>query len=234
MQVSFSTASSTPVLVSILIIGFESKLESSDSAEHFLCLFAICTLSLKKSLCKSFAHFCIELFVFLQCSKNSLYISDTSYLSDTWFTSISFHFFGCLFTFLKVLFASQKFNFYMVPFIYFFFFAYTFALYLRTHCITQSDSSKSLMVLALTSMICVCAQSLSCVWLFAAPQTVACQAPLPMGFSRQECWGEVPFPTPGDLTNSGSNPCLLHLLHWQADSLPLMTTGKPHPWSILS
>ena len=143
-------------------------------------------------------------------------------------------FFGCLFTFLKVLFASQKFNFYMVPFIYLFFFACTFALYLRTHCITQSDSSKSLMVLALTSMICVCAQSLSCVWLFAAPQTVACQAPLPMGFSRQECWGEVPFPTPGDLTNSGSNPCLLHLLHWQADSLPLMTTGKPHPWSILS
>ena len=55
----------------------------TNGAEYlFMCLFAICTLSLKKSLCKSFAHFYIGLFVFLQCSKNSLYIPDTSYLSD--------------------------------------------------------------------------------------------------------------------------------------------------------
>ena len=50
MQVSFSTASSTPVLVSILIIGFESELESSDSAEHFLCLFSMYTFFEKKSV----------------------------------------------------------------------------------------------------------------------------------------------------------------------------------------
>ena len=35
--------------------------------------------------------------------------------------------------------------------------------------------------------------------LFAAPQTVAHQAPLPMGFSRQEYWSGLPFPSPGDL-----------------------------------
>ena len=40
----------------------------------------------------------------------------------------------------------------------------------------------------------VCA--LSCVWLFATPWTVASQAPLSMGFSRQEYWSGLPFPSP--------------------------------------
>ena len=31
----------------------------------------------------------------------------------------------------------------------------------------------------------------------ATPSTVACQAPLSMGFSRQECWSGLPFPSPG-------------------------------------
>ena len=47
------------------------------------------------------------------------------------------------------------------------------------------------------------AQSLSHVRLFAAPWTVACQAPLSMGFSRQEYWNRLPFPPPGDLPNPG-------------------------------
>ena len=47
-----------------------------------------------------------------------------------------------------------------------------------------------------------CAQSLSCVWLFVAQRTVACQAPLPMEFSRQEYWIGMPFPTPGNLQDS--------------------------------
>ena len=38
------------------------------------------------------------------------------------------------------------------------------------------------------------------------PQTVACQAPLPMGFSRQEYWRGLPFPPPGDLPNPGIEP----------------------------
>ena len=47
---------------------------------------------------------------------------------------------------------------------------------------------------------------LSCVWLFATPWTVAHQAPLSMGFSRQEYWSGVPFPFPGDLPNPGIEP----------------------------
>ena len=37
----------------------------------------------------------------------------------------------------------------------------------------------------------------------ATPWTVACQASLPMGFSRQEYWSELPFPSPGALPDSG-------------------------------
>ena len=49
-------------------------------------------------------------------------------------------------------------------------------------------------------------QSLSHVGLFATPQTVACQAPLFMGFSRQEYWSGVPFPSPGDLPDPRIEP----------------------------
>ena len=47
---------------------------------------------------------------------------------------------------------------------------------------------------------------LSCVQLFATPWTVTLQAPLSMGFLRQEYWGGVPFPTPGNLPDSGMEP----------------------------
>ena len=47
--------------------------------------------------------------------------------------------------------------------------------------------------------------------------TIACQAPLNMGFSRQEYWSELPFPSPGDLPNTGIEPGFPAL---QADSLP--------------
>ena len=53
---------------------------------------------------------------------------------------------------------------------------------------------------------CVCVCTLSHVQLFAAPWTVAHQAPLSMEFSRQEYWSGLPFPTPGDLPNSGIEP----------------------------
>ena len=48
-----------------------------------------------------------------------------------------------------------------------------------------------------------CPRSLRCVRLFAAPGTAACQAPLSMGFPRQEYWSGVPFYTAGDLPDSG-------------------------------
>ena len=57
---------------------------------------------------------------------------------------------------------------------------------------------------------------LSRVRLFAIPWTVARQAPLFMGFSRQEHWSGWPFPPLGDLPDPGIEPHLLCLLHWQA------------------
>ena len=53
------------------------------------------------------------------------------------------------------------------------------------------------------------AQSLSCVWLSAAPWTVAHQALLFMEFSRQEYWSGLPFPSPGNLLNPGIEPTSL-------------------------
>ena len=47
---------------------------------------------------------------------------------------------------------------------------------------------------------------LSCVWLFVTPWTAAYHTPLPMGFSRQEYWSGLPFPSPGDLSNPGIEP----------------------------
>ena len=50
------------------------------------------------------------------------------------------------------------------------------------------------------SCVCLCAKLLqSCATLW----TVACQAPLTMGFSRQEYWGGLPHPPPGDLPEPG-------------------------------
>jgi len=49
-------------------------------------------------------------------------------------------------------------------------------------------------------------KSLSHVRLFATPWTVAYQAPPSMGFSRQENWGGLPFPSPGDLPDPGMEP----------------------------
>ena len=49
-----------------------------------------------------------------------------------------------------------------------------------------------------------CAQLLSHVYLFVTPWTVACQALLSIGFSRQEYWSGLPFPLPGDLPDPGT------------------------------
>ena len=51
----------------------------------------------------------------------------------------------------------------------------------------------------------------------ATPRTVACQAPRPLAFSRQEHWNGLPFPSPKDLPDPGIEPGSPAL---QADSLP--------------
>ena len=62
---------------------------------------------------------------------------------------------------------------------------------------------------------------------FATPWTVACQAPLSRGFSRQEYWSGLPFPPSRDLPDlsikftSPVSPSL------KADSLPAESSGKP-------
>ena len=52
----------------------------------------------------------------------------------------------------------------------------------------------------------MCSHALSYVELFVTPWTVACQATLSMGFSRQEYWSGMPFPTSGDLPDPGIQP----------------------------
>ena len=67
-------------------------------------------------------------------------------------------------------------------------------------------------------------KSLSCGQLFATPWTVAYQAPPSIGFSRQEYWSGLPFPSPGDLSNPGmelGSPAL------QTDTLLSEPPGKP-------
>ena len=64
---------------------------------------------------------------------------------------------------------------------------------------------------------------LSRVLLFATPWTVAYQAPWSMGFSRQEYWSGLPFPSPGDLPNPGIEPRSPVL---QTDALPSEPLGK--------
>ena len=54
-----------------------------------------------------------------------------------------------------------------------------------------------------------CIVSLSRIQLFVTPQTVAYQAPLSMGLSRQEYWSGVPFPPPGGLPSPGPEPSSL-------------------------
>ena len=91
-------------------------------------------------------------------------------------------------------------------------------------------------------------KSLSCVWLFAAPWTVAHQTPPSMEFSRQEYWSGLPFPSPGDLPDPGIEPgspatqadaqMLYRLSHQGSPFLSLVTKSiwglhKPSQWGTL-
>ena len=67
------------------------------------------------------------------------------------------------------------------------------------------------------SLDVLCAKSLNHVQFIVTPWTV----------SLPECWSGLPFPPPGDLPNPGTEPYLLHVLHWQTDSLPLSHLGSP-------
>ena len=74
---------------------------------------------------------------------------------------------------------------------------------------------------------CVCAHGcvlshFSRVQLFVTLRTVACQAPLSTGFSGQEYWSGLPFPSPGDLSDPG-----IELVSPEAPALPVDSTAEP-------
>ena len=77
--------------------------------------------------------------------------------------------------------------------------------------------------------VCVCISCFSRVQLFAIPWTVAHQAPLSMGFSRQEYWSGLPCPPPGDLPNPGIKSMSLTSLAL-AGGLLTTSTAWEAPW----
>ena len=77
-------------------------------------------------------------------------------------------------------------------------------------------------------IMCVCL--LSCLGhtlLFVTIWTVACQSLLSMGFSRQEYWSGLPWPSPGDIPDPGIEPTSPAALALQANSLLLSHQGRP-------
>ena len=81
----------------------------------------------------------------------------------------------------------------------------------------MTDCSACVLVLSLFSHVQLCV----------TPWTVAHQAPLSKGFSRQEHWSGVPCSPLGDLPDPEIKPASLMSLHWQAGSLPPVQPGKP-------
>ena len=78
-----------------------------------------------------------------------------------------------------------------------------------------------------TEHVLLCSDPLSCLVISdsANPWTVAHQAPLSLGFSRQEHRSGLPFPFPGIFPTQGSNPHLLCLLHWHWVTWEALTPG---------
>ena len=75
----------------------------------------------------------------------------------------------------------------------------------------------------MTFDFCLEVKSLSRVQLLATSWTIAYQAPPYLGFSRQEYWSGLPFPSPGDLPNPGIEP---RSPVSQADAVPPEPPGK--------
>ena len=59
------------------------------------------------------------------------------------------------------------------------------------------------------------------------PYTVACQTPLSMGFSRQEYWSGLPFPTPGDLLDPGIESLSLVYPAFEGRLFTIVLPGEP-------
>ena len=107
-----------------------------------------------------------------------------------------------------------------------------FTVLICTHpCKNHHKETETISVTPESSLLSLCNQSLLCcawllshVLLFVTPWTVALQAPLPMGFSRQGYWSGLPCPPPQALANPGTEPRSPAL---QADCLLSEPQGKP-------
>ena len=97
-------------------------------------------------------------------------------------------------------------------------------------CVCARTSTRTRVCVQACTHVCVCvcvcmrAQLLSHIQLFVTQCTVACWAPLSMGFSKQEYWGGLPFPTPGDLPDPGMEPVSPALA---GEFFPSEAPGKP-------
>ena len=99
----------------------------------------------------------------------------------------------------------------------------------KTYCLNWTNfATRVVIVTVFNNCVCVCVQSLSCVQFFATPSTVPLQVPLSMGFSRQEYWNGLPFPTPGDLPNPGIKPTSLASPALASRFFTTAPPGKPH------
>ena len=82
-------------------------------------------------------------------------------------------------------------------------------------------------------MIYIVVRSLKlCLALSATPWTIACQAPLSMGFPRQEYWSGLSLPSPEDLPKPGIKPVSAASPILQADPLPLSHQGSPDIYTL--
>ena len=86
------------------------------------------------------------------------------------------------------------------------------------------------------SICLACVHVFSCVQLFVTPRTILYtvrQAPLSMGFSRQEYWSGLPFPTLGDLPDPGMKPVFLVSPKLAGGLFTTESPGKPHILSYI-
>ena len=103
------------------------------------------------------------------------------------------------------------------------------AMNLSTPICTIESDTKGFSVYINLSCIFKWVKSLICVRFFATPWTVVYQAPPSMGFSRQEYWSGLPFPSPGDLPNPGID---LGLLHCRRQFFSIPKNFLPKRWDI--
>ena len=96
------------------------------------------------------------------------------------------------------------------------FYIYMLNIYTQIHTQTHTHTH-------ISAHVCCVLSRFSCVQLFSTPWTVAHQAPLSMGFSRQPYWSRMPVPVPGDPGNPGMEPRFPAL---KADSLLSEPPGK--------